>query len=57
MSRDDLRVLELINMINLAKDKIDYCEEIRDFKQVKSLKDQIKKFEKELSKLQKDKDV
>jgi hypothetical protein len=56
MSKDDLRVLELINSISLLKDKLEYYEELPDNKQIRSIKDAIKKLEKELSKLDKQKD-
>lgn len=51
MSRDDLRIVELMNMISLLKDKLEYYEEIDDKKNIKSTKDSIRKLEKELNKL------
>ena len=51
MSRNDLRIKELHETISFYKDKLEYYEEIDDKKNIKSLKDSIKKLEKELNKL------
>jgi len=56
MSKDSLRVLEIINAITLLKDELEHYEELSNSKQVRSIRDAIKKLEKELSKLDKQKD-
>jgi len=56
MSKDSLRVLEIINSIALLKDELEHYEELSNNKQVRSIRDAIKKLEKELSKLDKQKD-
>lgn len=56
MSKDSLRVLEIINSIALLKDELEHYEELSNSKQVRSIRDAIKKLEKELSKLDKQKD-